>query len=133
MRYDLQLNDVAKTCQCGELYSINHCLSCKKGGYVIVRHNVVRDTIAELLQEVCKDVRIEPRLLPLTGEELSARTNVVEGARADVSAIGLWQPLNRAFLDIKVFNPLAVSNAAKTWKRSTKSTNKTKRHCIILE
>ena len=32
---------------------------------------------------------------------------------ADVSVIGLWQPLSRAFLDIKVFNPLALSNTAK--------------------
>ena len=28
-------------------------------------------------------------------------------------AIGLWQPLNKAFIDVKVFNPLAVSNAAR--------------------
>ena len=73
-------------------------------------YNVVRDPIAEILQEVCKDVRIEPQLLPVTGEELPARANIADGARADVSAIGLWQPLNRAFLDIKVFNPLASSN-----------------------
>ena len=78
---------------------------------MIIRHNVVRDTIGEILQEVCKDVRIEPQLLPVTGEELPARANTADGARADVSAIGLWQPLNRAFLDIKVFNPLASSNA----------------------
>ena len=111
MRYDLCLKDVPKCCQCGQLYSINHCLTCKKGGFVIIRHNVVRDTIGEILQEVCKDVRIEPQLLPVTGEELPARANTADGARADVSAIGLWQPLNRAFLDIKVFNPLASSNA----------------------
>ena len=111
MRYDLCLKDVPKYCQCGQLYSINHSLTCKKGGFVIIRHNVVRDTIGEILQEVCKDVRIEPQLLPVTGEELPARANTADGARADVSAIGLWQPLNRAFLDIKVFNPLASSNA----------------------
>ena len=78
---------------------------------MIIRHNVVRDTIAEILQEVCKDVRVEPQLLPVTGEELPARANTADGARADVSAIGLWQPLNRALIDVKVFNPLASSNA----------------------
>ena len=49
----------------------------------------------------------------VTGEELPSRANVSDRARADVSAIGLWQPLSRAFLDIKVFNPLALSNTAK--------------------
>ena len=43
-------------------------------------------------------------------EELPAGTNCRDGARADVSALGLWTPLNRAFLDIRVFNPLAQSN-----------------------
>ena len=112
MRYDLHLKDVPRYCHCGQPYSINHCLSCKKGGFVIIRHNVVRDTLAELLQEVCKDVRVEPKLLPVSGEELPERANCADGARADVSAIGLWQPLNRAFLDVKVFNPVALSNVA---------------------
>ena len=112
MRYDLKLKDVSRACQCGEPYSINHCLTCRKGGYVIMRHNVIRDTIAELLQETCKDVRIEPQLQPVTGELLPASVNCAVGARADVSAIGIWQPLQRAFIDVKVFNPHALTNVA---------------------
>ncbi len=69
--------------------------------------------VSDVLKEVCKDVRVEPQLLPVTGEVLPAGTNVADGARSDVSAVGLWQPLNRAFLDIRVFNPLAPSNSAK--------------------
>ena len=72
----------------------------------------MRDTAHELLQQVCKDVRLEPTLLPVTGEELPASANRDDGARADVSALGLWIPLSRAFLDIKVINPLARTN----WK-----------------
>ena len=112
MRYDLSLKDVPHKCSCGADYSINHCLSCKRGGYVIIRHNAVRDTIAEVLSEVCKDVKTEPQLLPVTGEVLPAGSNTADNARADVSAVGLWQPLDRAFLDVKVFNHLAQSNAA---------------------
>ena len=113
MRYDLKLKDVPNKCACGQPYTINHCLSCKRGGYVHIRHNAVRDTVSEILKEVCKDVRVEPQLLPVTGEVLPAGTNVADGARSDVSAVGLWQPLNRAFLDIRVFNPLAPSNSVK--------------------
>ena len=110
LRYNLRLFDVPKKCACGEDYSVNHCLTCRNGGFVIMRHNAVRNTAHELLKEVCKDVRLEPALLPVTGEELPAGTNCRDGARADVSALGLWTPLNRAFLDIRVFNPLAQSN-----------------------
>ena len=82
------------------------------GGYVIIRHNAVRDTIAEVLSEVCKDVKTEPQLLPVTGEVLPAGSNTADNARAAVSAVGLWQPLDRKFLDVTVFNHLAQSNAA---------------------
>ena len=58
-----------------------------------MRHDAVRDTFAELLEEVCKDVRTEPQLLPVTGEELPPGTNIEDGARLDVGAIDLWQPL----------------------------------------
>ena len=113
MRYDLSLKDVPQKCACGAEYSINHCLSCKRGGYVIIRHNAIRDTIAEVLSEICKDVEIEPQLLPLTGQILHAGSNTADNARTDISAVGLWQPLGRAHLDVKVFNHLAQSNAVK--------------------
>ena len=118
MRYDLRLADVPRTCACGNEYSINHCLTCKRGGYVIIRHNVVRDTLAEILREVCKDVKVEPQLLPVTGEVLPAGTNVADGARSDVSAVGLWHPMNRAFIDVLVFNPHAPSNAVASLKQT---------------
>ena len=75
-----------------------------------MRHNAVRDTAHEMLKAVCKDVRREPGLLPVTGEDLPASANREDGARADVSAVGLWIPLSRAFFDIKVINPLARTN-----------------------
>ena len=36
------------------------CLMCKKSGFVIIRHNVVWDTIIEILQEVCKMSVLSP-------------------------------------------------------------------------
>ena len=63
---------------------------------------------AELLSEVCSDMRVEPSLEPLTGEEFYYRTaNWSEEARLDVSARGIWQSYQKVFLDIRVFNPLA--------------------------
>ena len=114
MRYDIPLKDVPRKCVCGKSYSINHCLTCATGGFVHMRHNKVRDTLAEIIEEICKDVTTEPPLIPLTGETLNAGANTTDNARSDVSAIGLWQPLEKAFIDIAVFNPLAQTN----WNQS---------------
>ena len=79
---------------------------------MLIRHDAVRDTVADIMKDVCHDVHVEPQLLPVTGEDLPPETCRADGARADISAVGLWQPLNRAFLDIKVVNPYAQTNAA---------------------
>ena len=53
---------------------IQHAMSCKKGGFITIRHNDLRDLTANLLTEVCKDVDIEPQLLPVTDETFENRT-----------------------------------------------------------
>ena len=70
--------------------SFQHALSCKKAGFVTLRHNELRDHIAEMLQKVTNDVRIEPILQPLTGEEQSIGGNLSVKARANISAKGFW-------------------------------------------
>ena len=94
---------------------------------MLIRHNAIRDTVAEILEEVCKDVHVEPRLLPVNGEVLPAGSITTDGARSDVSAIGLWQPLNRAFIDIKVFNLHAPSNATQKLDRMYSSREQSKK------
>ena len=110
LRYDLKMEDVPRLCVCGDAYSINHCLTCRRGGFVIWRHDTIRNTIFDLVKDVCKDTRKEPALLPVGGRQLPAGSNTSDGARSDVSALGFWRPLCRAFFDIKVFNPLALTN-----------------------
>ena len=44
------------------------------------------------MTEVCKDVRIEPALLPLD-TEIDRSGNVAKQARLDVSGIGVWGSL----------------------------------------
>ena len=46
-------------------------LNCKRGGFVIIRHNNIRDFEASLLRRVCKDVKMEPQLQPLNGEQIN--------------------------------------------------------------
>ena len=78
-------------------------MSCKKGGFVTLRHNEVRDIVAALLSDVCKDVKLEPSLLTLNGDKQTMRktgkTN--NELRLDICARSFWarrQSLTLGFL-----------------------------------
>ena len=73
-----------------------------------MRYNRIRDLEAELMREVCHDVKIEPELLPLDSEADRAG-NVAEKARLDVSGIGVWGSYERTFLDVRIVHPNAPS------------------------
>ena len=64
------------------------------------------------MTEVCHNVAIEPHLQPLTGRSLHGASSISQdGARLDVAADGFWgSRFERAFFDIRVFNPFAPSN-----------------------
>ena len=74
MRYNWAMPRLPATCACGERFSVEHALSCKKGGFVTLRHNEIRDITAKALCEVCKDVETEPLLSGLSGERFHNRT-----------------------------------------------------------
>ena len=99
-------------CVCGANFSIEHALSCPKGGFPTIRHNEIRDLTASLMTEVCNDVQLEPDLQPLTGEQLTYTTaNVEDSARLDIAANGFWGGrYERTFIDVRIFNPHAPSN-----------------------
>ena len=59
-------------CVCGDRFSVDHAMICKRGGFIIQRHNDLRDLEADLL--VFNDVETEPALQEITGETL--RENV---------------------------------------------------------
>jgi hypothetical protein len=111
LRYNFKISDVSALCFCGEKNSINHSLTCQKGGYTHLRHNSLRDTFAELLSDVCKDVVIEPPLLELSGEDLPRGSITTAGARLDVSARSFWTPMDKVFTDVRIFHPHAPTNA----------------------
>ena len=49
-------------------------MSCKKGGFINIRQNDVKDFTVKLLSEVDHHVQVEPTLFPLTGERMEHRT-----------------------------------------------------------
>ena len=97
------------------MFNVEHALTCNIGGFITIRHNDIRDKTAKLLSEVCNDVAVEPVLQPLSGENLRFKTSArEEDARVDVSARGFWTRGSRAFLDVRVFNPIARSYKSKS-------------------
>ena len=100
------------TCDCGTQFSVEHALSCPKGGFPSIRHNEIRDITANILTEVCNNVCIEPHLQPVTGEKFQGATsNTQDDARLDIAANGLWGGRSeRTYFDVRVFNPHAPSN-----------------------
>ena len=84
-----------------------------------MRHNVLRDTTAELLAETSKDVKIDPILTNLTEEKLRYKSGKIEDdARVDVSARNFWRFGDKIFLDIRIFNPIADTHMKKSLKEA---------------
>jgi hypothetical protein len=124
LRYGWPLQNTPSHCACGKAFSVDHALSCSTGGFPTIRHNEVRDLTARLLSEVCHNVTTEPHLQPLTGESMRHRSAITtDNARLDVSMCGFWGGrFEKAFIDVRVFNPSAASN------RSSSLTATYKRH-----
>lgn len=112
LRYGWLPSNIPTNCACGNQFSIEHALSCPKGGFPSIRHNEIRDTVGHWMSEVCNDVCIEPNLQPITGEVFRGASAITEeGARLDIAANGFWGGRHeRAFFDVRVFNPHAPSN-----------------------
>ena len=106
---------------------VEHALSCAKGGFPTIRHNEIRDTVGGWLSEVCNDVNIEPTQQPVTREQLHGASSITEdGARLNIAANGFWgSRFERAYFDVRVFNPLTPSNRqqnlASTYKKHERS------------
>ena len=108
LRYGWRIPNTPVHCGCGKKNSVTHTLNCKLGGFVTMRHNNLRNFEASLLTEVCKDVKIEPPLLPIGNCDVQSAIKA-EKARLDVSAVGIWSSHERTFLDVRVFHPNSES------------------------
>lgn len=111
LRYSWCPEQLPSRCVCDQKFTVEHALSCSRGGFPSIRHNEVRDITAEFLTEICHGVGTEPCLQPVTDERLTQRSaNREEGARLDIVAENFWgRDQQRAFFDVRVFNPFAPS------------------------
>ena len=91
IRYGWPLNHLPSKCEGGSTVSIDHTLSCKKGGFASLRHNQARNLTAGLLDEVCHGKCVEPQPLQLTGENLNEKMVIrSDEARVDITQRSFW-------------------------------------------
>ena len=129
LQYDLPVPSLPKFCACGNLnlnpnrimhralnegtsriFTRDHAMICKTDGFVPLRHDELLDLTGNMLSEVCRNVDVERLLQPLTGEKLKYQISIKEdNARLGLSALGFWRHGEKAFFDIRVFDPVAQS------------------------
>ena len=69
-------------------FSLDHAMVCQRVGFIIPRHNELRDLETEMLRMVCYDVEVEPVLQEVTRETLNHVANKAPDARLDIRARG---------------------------------------------
>ena len=50
LRYDWEITDTPMICACGVQFGVDHAMVCQRGGFIIQRHNELRDLEAEMLR-----------------------------------------------------------------------------------
>ena len=100
LRYGRSLKGLPAMCPCRQKYNVTHALDYKKGGFVTMCHNDLRDFEADMLSNIVKDVETAPELLPVT-------VGIIEGlsgnaSRLDIRVTGVWRAGQNAFFDVRV-------------------------------
>ena len=107
LRYGKELKGLPGACPCGQKYHTTHALNCKKGGFVMIRHNSIRDYEGNLLSKVHTDVETVPSLQPVEGEIVNGIPG--DNARSDVRARGVWRDSQKVFFDVRITNTNSAS------------------------
>ena len=125
LRYGKEPKGLPSVCPCGQKFDVTHALNCKKGGFVTIRHNNIRDYEASLLSKIVADVETEPALQPVEGEVITGLQG--DNARSDVRARGVWRAGQNAFFDVRVTNPHSASQSHLTTEKVLEKHEKEKK------
>ncbi|MGL4997609.1 MAG: hypothetical protein ACRC5T_01270, partial [Cetobacterium sp.] len=113
MRYGLPPQDLPDKCDgCGQNFTVEHAMSCKKGGLVLIRHNDVKDEWHHLCAQALTPSAVSDEPLILHGQgrpTVNADGEVPLELRGDVSAHGFWKRGTTAIFDVRITDTDAPS------------------------
>lgn len=66
LRYQLPISNLPTRCASCEKFDTQNTNPCKKGGFLTLCHNRLKDITGALLEEVHHGVALEPTLQPIT-------------------------------------------------------------------
>ena len=128
LRHGWPIANLPTTCACGSAFTIQHGTSRKKGGFINILYNNVRDLTAKLLSKECHDLQVETTLLPLTGERMEHHTAIeTNEAMLDIRVTGFWIRGQQVFLDVRVFDPNACRYSNSSLSQCYKTNEKEKK------
>ena len=139
LRYGMRPVGLCERCDgCGAGLSVEHALSCKKGGLVCQRHDDARDEAGELAAMALTKSRVsyEPTIFYGTGVvagqqgqsgEQTGRNAVGDGARGNVAVHGLWKKQETCVLDIRITDTDAKSYSGSSLRKVLEKAAKAKK------
>ena len=77
-------------CVCGDPFNVDHPMVCRHGGFIIKRHNDLRDLEAEMLNIVHHEVEIKLVPQDVTGEMLLNGTNKIPDCCVNIHVWRFW-------------------------------------------
>ena len=116
LRYSLQPLSLPSCCDgCNEPFSIDHALTCKTGGLVILRHNELRDEYQCLAQWAYSNSAVweEPLINPTFTPDPATNQVTALGDRGDLMIRGLFERGTDSILDFQIKHLDAPSYATK--------------------
>ena len=134
LRYDWQISDTPSACACGDVFGVDHAMICRRGGFIIQRHNELRDLEAEMLKVVCNDIQVEPVLQEINGEVLTPRYEQSSGCPARHSCSWLLGAARLClFLMFGSVTQMQSRIEASPQNKSTTSMRMRRRECMPAE
>ena len=95
----MRLDWLPSTCPCGQKCNVTHALNCKKGGFITIRQNNIRNFEAGLLSQVVMDVENWTTNAANRRWDISGTGNAT---KPDIRARGVWRDGQNAFFDVLV-------------------------------
>ena len=110
LRYGWQPCLLPSSCVCGQSFTVEHAMNCHCGGFL--QFVTMSCAISQHHYSLRYAMQPCPCLQPLSGEQPNYKTaNDADEARLDVVAENVWSKnRQKAFFDVKVFNPFSRSN-----------------------